>query len=303
LDNKVTKATNESSFGKIYDADDGVNVTHYSEGELVGKVNNDSFGLLLYGIFGTDDVTAAGVAWDHTFTVANTASSPVFTLTVSDPNNTDPNTIQYPLTAIDSLELRVELEQWVQYTATVRGNAGDRGEVTATVDYDGFEQVYVPQHCQITVYPTYADLVANTNGETYPFRVFNISISKNIEDDLTIGNISAVDRLNKQFVIEGSMELLYDGYNWDENRFLTDETFALKVYLNNNAEIGSPAENPEIEFRLAKVKLTEIAVDQANNDLVKQTLSFKAYYDVANDTMVTARIRNLREDGYEVIPS
>jgi len=55
--------------------------------------------------------------------------------------------------------------------------------------------------------------------------------------------------------------------------------------INTDVTIGNSA-NPRVKIDLAKVIFTEISKVTALNDVVRQTLSFKAHYSISDTKMV-----------------
>lgn len=298
-DDKIVQAVNESAHGKIGDADDARIVKTSSEAELTAKLDNEAFGLILLGVLGESGgpalVSGETIVYDHVGSVGQNAQHPTFTLSIQEPNGE----LKYALTAIDSLEVTAELEKFVQYTVSMMGNSAIASAV-GTPDYIENPNVFLPQHCSVTLYPTVQDMYDDTNGIVYPFKKLGFTVSKNVEDDQVLGNVSVADRFNKQFVIEGTLELLYSNRDLIDDYLLADTAFAMKVNMIDTSVTLGVASNPEVEFSFYKVKLSEIAREQGNNDIVSQSLSFKAFYNPADDAneQLSTRVRNLRSTAY-----
>lgn len=294
-DDKIVQAVNESSYGVISDADDTKIVKKYSEAELTAKMDNETFPLVLLatlgGDAGVDLVGGETEVYQHNFNVGNNAQHPTLTLTTRDPINNQANSLAYPLSSISSLEVVAELEQFVQYTISLMGN---RSELisTGSPSYVN-ENVFLPQHCTVSFYDTYNDAYDDIDPTTYPFRRVAFTISKNVEDDQVLGNVNVADRFNKQFAIEGTLEILYSDRTLIDDILMADVAKAMKIKMVDTSVTLGVASNPEVVFNFAKVKLSEIAREQGNNDIVKQTLSFKAFYSVSDQSIIEAWVKNL----------
>jgi len=295
-DDKIVQAINESSYGVITDADDANVVKTFSEHEIIGKVNHETFGLMLLGVSGAVAapalVSGETIVYDHIFSLAENAQHYTFTLNNSEPNGD----FAYPLCSVDALSITAELEKFVMYDLTLRGNKNEAGTGSPSYNEDYF---FLPQHCEVMLYADWTDLQANTNPTTYPFKKFTLNISKNVEDDQTLGDTNAIDRLNKQFAIEGTLELLYDNRDFIDGILLADAFKAMKLKMSNGDITLGVGSNPEFEIDLARVKVSEVARDQANNDLVKQTITFKAFYSVLDAITLEMRLRNTEGTAYD----
>lgn len=292
FDDKVERVVNGASIGTIHDAENSHVVGKVSEGQLSGRIADTSFGLILKAVFGTEaapSLVATGV-YDHAFSVLESAQHPSLTIDIAEPNAG--SGLRYALSMIDSLEVNFELQQYGQYTMSFRGNKNASGSNTASFSA---ENIFLPQHGVVKIATNLAGLNA---ASAISVKKANIKISKNIEDDQIIGAIDAADRLNKQFVVEGSLELMYDDRTYIDTIMLGDLSKALRVsFINTDVTIGS-ASNPTITFDLAAIKLNEVARSIANDDLVKQTVNFKAFYSISDTSMISATLRNTRSTAY-----
>lgn len=95
---------NESALGRREKFSDSEIVREFAEGNLEGKVNSKSIGLILLGAFGTVNSAANGAGYDHTFTVdqSNTPQS----LTIAKVDGV--NSRRHALAMIRSLEINIE---------------------------------------------------------------------------------------------------------------------------------------------------------------------------------------------------
>jgi hypothetical protein len=284
LDVKETKATDEVTVGRIEDSVNSANVEDYAEGSLRGLVQADSFGLILLATFGTVNTTLndpEATVNTHDFTVANDAQHQALTLAEVNPDEN----LQYPLTMIDGLDIAVTLQEFISYTARVRSKTP--GVATNTVAYAA-ETKFVPQFATAKVAANLAGLDA---AGAVDLKALNLTITKNVEDDRNFGSKDPSDILNRQFVVEGSFELLYDASTF-KDLLVADTAQALRLQLiNTDVTIGA-ATNPEVRFDLAKVKFVEIARNLTLNEMTRQTLTFKAYLSITDSSMITAKLIN-----------
>ena len=296
-DDKIEQVINGSSVGVIADAEGADIVRKFSEGEITGRIDNTAFGLWLLSALGSEaaPVLVGGetIVYDHTFNVLETAQHPSLTVSVEEPNATAASGLRFALVMVDSLELAVEINEYAQYTVGFRGNKN--ATATNTPSYSTTERIFLPQHGSFKFATNLAGLDA---APAISIKRFNLSIAKNLEDDMVLGSVNAADRLNKQFAIEGTVELMYEDRSHIDTTLLGDLAKAIRIRLTNADVTLGVASNPRLTIDLAKAKLSEISRTQPNDDLVLQTISFKAFYSLADAKMVTAVLRNLQSTSY-----
>ena len=295
IDEMAEQLINEASYGVIADAE-GTDIVHKnSVGELKARIGDESVGLLLLGILGQEDsqtLIEAGV-YDHYFDLSHNAQHPTLTISIEDPNDTGANGLQYALSAIDKLKIDIEPKKYAEYTVNFRGNA--KTDATLTPDYTtGQDNVFLPHHGTVGFAVNLAGLATPTIAE---IKKFSLTVEKNLEDDRVIGNIGVADRLNKQFVVSGTIEILYNDRAFID-QMLNSTASAMRINFQNTDKVIGTTSNPALIVDFAKVKFTEIARDMANNDFVKQTLSFKVLYSISENLMMSAIVRNTLPTAY-----
>jgi hypothetical protein len=288
---KISEVVHESSIGTIHDAENSHIVEKFSEGKLKGRIADTSFGLILEAVFGGDVATlvATGV-YDHVFSVLESAQHPSLTVDISEPNAS--TGIRYALSMIDSLEVTFEIKAYGQYEISFRGNKNVAGANTASFTV---ENIFLPQHASVKFATNLAGLAG---ASAISVKKATIKISKNIEDDQVIGTLDAIDRLNKQFSVEGSVELTYEDRSYIDTIMLGGLSKAMRIAFTNSDVTIGVGSNPTITFDMASVRLSEVARTISNDDIVKQTLNFKAYYSIADTQMIKATLRNTKTTAY-----
>lgn len=289
VEDKVKTVVDDSSLGVIEDANSSEVVQTYSQGSFGGRVSDVSFGLILMATFGTDTLGAVetGVK-DHVFTVLESAQHPTLTVSVSEPNATN---LRYPLCMIDSLEIDAEIGKYCTYKVSFTGN--DNGATSNSVSYTA-ENIFLPQMATCALAATYGGLSGASAINT---RKLNIKITKNTEDDVTIGNVAAVDRYNKQFAIEGSIELMYNDRSYIDTIMQGDLVKAIRIKLLQTVTIGA-ASFPTLTIDLARCKIQDVARNNKNNDLMIQTIKFKAFYSLSDSLLAQVTLRNTVTTAY-----
>jgi len=286
-DDKIEQVVNESSYGVIDDASDASATQQYAEGSIKGRIEVDTFGLLLLSTLGEDTPTLVETGvYSHVFGLVHTAQHPSFSLYIKDPNVSGYDSAIYSLGMIDTMEINAEIGKYVEYTAKFKANSTAVDDTTAP-SYEN-KSFFLPQNAEFKL----ADNLAGLAGATaISVKKVNFTISKNIEDDIVIGNYQALDRMNKHFAVEGTVELSYDNRNIIDDYFMGDVPQAMRLKLISNDTMGAVSK-PTLIFDFAKVKFSEVARTMDNNDFVKQTLSFKSFYSADDSKSLEVTLQN-----------
>lgn len=284
---QIQQATDGGSVGRIEGSIDQNVTEQFVEGTLEGIIRAESFGLLLLATMGAVvsnvDSPEAGVQ-THDYTVDNSAQHQSLTIGVDDPN--DPK--EFALAMITSLSIEAALNEYITFTADIRAKAGVTQSFTPSYTEADERKVFLPQH---GTFKTAADLSGLGAAPEIKIRSFTLNIAKNVEDDQVIGNLAPDDILNKQFAVEGTVELLYDDSTFVTD-LLADTAKAMRLTLaNTDITIGSVT-NPTLEIDLARVKFSEVSKPFTNDDLVVQTVSFTAHYDISDAAMIKVKLIN-----------
>lgn len=293
VEEKISTVVDDAAIGVIEDAQSQEIAQKYAEMSFGGRITDQTFGLLLMATFGTDTVGAVetGVK-DHVFTMTQSATHPTLTVVVNEPNATSSSSLSYGLSMIDSLNMHFEVGQWATWKATLTGNAPSTASSTvAFVAENGFN----PQYCTVKLATTYAGLGA---ASAINARMVDITIQKNLEDDVTIGNLAAVNRYNKQLVVTGSIQLVYADRSYIDTIMLGDLVRAMRITAANTGVTIGTTSNPTLTIDLARCKIQEVARTDKNNDVMLQTIKFKAYYSVSDSLMIKATLRNTVTSAY-----
>ncbi|KKM92197.1 hypothetical protein LCGC14_1220850 [marine sediment metagenome] len=287
LDEQIQQAVDESSVGVIEDAIDANVTEKFVEGTLEGMIRAESFGLLLLNALGVDtpsaDTPEAGVH-THAFTVGQTAQHPSLTLSVKDPDTS----LRFALGMITSLDIEVALNEYAKFTAGLRAQAGAVSALTPVYVEADERKIFLPQH---GTFKTASDLSGLTAAPEIEIKGFTLSINKNVEDDQVVGSLAPIDILNKQFTIEGTVELMFESTTFVDD-MLADTAKAMRLTLENTDITIGATTNPKLEIDLARVKFSEVTKPFTNNDLVIQTVSFKAFFDLTDATMINVALIN-----------
>ena len=204
VDDVFTLAKDEAARGVIETDEDAKVVSEFAEGEIEGYVRDKSFGLILLGTLGAVvsnvDTPEAGVQ-THDYTVAQSAQHQSLTLSLKHPLED----IRFANGMVTSLEIIAELNTIVKFTLGFMGFKGT--DESDTVSYDTSENEFCPQHMTVKFA---ADLAGLDAANAIKAKTVSITFAKNLETDDVLGQIAPDDILNKQFMVEGTVELNYE---------------------------------------------------------------------------------------------
>lgn len=282
-DDGIEQVVDESSLGVIEDSPNAAITGKFGAGEIEGNIGDKSFGLMLLSALGS--VSTSGPAqtsvYTHTFSVAQSSQHPSLTMFLDDPNQD----YKYPLAMIESLELDASLGQYVKFMAAFRSKPG--ATATLTPSYS-VENNFLAQHVTLS----YANNLAGLSSPTsVNVKSVKLKVDKGTEDERRLGSEDQVDILNREFKVEGSLELVFND-NTFKTEMLADTAKAVRLRLtNNNVVIGTNL-NPQITIDLAKAKFSKFEKNYGNGDIVTAAVDFKAFYSVADSKLITVELIN-----------
>lgn len=292
VDDRINYAIEDSSIGVIEDSIDQDITGKYSEISIGGIVYDKSFGLILLATFGTETsqtLIETGV-YDHLFNIAQTSQHTSLTVACVDPNGGVG--LRYTLGMIDQLDIDFEIGKYLTYSVDMRANANASGSNTASYTA---ENLFRPQDATVKFASALAGLTA---ASAIAVKKGSLSIKKNLEDDFVIGSVVAADRLNKEFAVEGTLELTYDDRVYVDTDMLADLPQAMRIEFSNTALLIGATKYPGLTFDMGRVKLQEVSRKIDNAGIIMQTVKFKAFYSMTDSMMIKATIRNTQSAAY-----
>ena len=293
IEEKDNKVVDENSYGVIEDSIGQTINKQWAEGNLKAPIGDKHFALILYSLLGSlstgANADASGNVKDHTITVAQSAQHQSLTLFLNDPSATgDAQDYKHALGVITSLEINYEQGKFIEYTAAIKAKKGVQANLTPSI---ASENKFLPQHVTFKLASSLAGLGA---ASAITIKKFNLKVNQNIEDDDVLGSSAPADFLTKQFTIEGTLEAMWDDEATFKTTALAGTAKALRIAIKNtDVTIGTSA-NPEIQIDLAKVIFKDVTRPIKLNDIIRQTLNFKAHYSISDTKMVTIRATNLQ---------
>lgn len=278
FDDKITQVREVAGMGVLADSDGAFVVNKFGAGDLEAEVRDASFGLFLYSLLGSLSTSGpSDSAYTHSFSLSESAQHQSLSLTVQDVNTNE----IYELCMLDSLEIVCELDSIITFTATFMGKQGQTYSVARTATYTS-ENKFTKKHLSLKIAAALANLTAAT-----PISVkrFAIRFNKNVVADDALGTAEPEDFLNRQFSVEGEIELNYNDETY-KNYMKSGTNRALEFKLvNTDATIGAST-NPSVTMRFPLVDFFDWEPNYDNDEIMRQTISFKANHDTSGGNQI-----------------
>lgn len=183
--------------------------------------------------------------------------------------------------------MTISAEEGSQATFTVSMKAKPGATATLTNTYS-LDYKLLARH---SIFKTATNLAGLGAASDICLKSFEITFTRNLEDDFCLGSDTPVDFIAKQFTIEGSFSLLFED-NTFKDYFLGGTKRAVRFELTDtNTTIGLSSK-PTLRIDLPSAALTEWDKTQGNDEVVSQTLTFKGLYSLTDTSMVNTYLTN-----------
>jgi len=282
FDDKFEYEVEEEAMGVIEDSNDLEVVKKLAIGKLGGQIRDKSFGLILLNTYGgVASAVKETTAYDHTFNVAQSVEHQSLTLEVKNDNEQ----LAFANCMTQSIEISAEIGKNVNYNMDVRAKLGVAASNTPSIVNEN------KLRAKDIIIKFADDLAGLDAASPIKAKKFNIIINKNLEDDDILGSDESDDYNNKQFSIEGTMELNYDATTYKALALAGTQKAVRFDAINTDVTIGASS-NPELKTDIAKIKFTEFSKNGGLNDIIKQTLSFKGLYSFSDAKAIQTILTN-----------
>lgn len=273
FDDKIVQARSIGALGKLADSEEAFVVTKYGQGDFSGEIRDKSFGLVLYSMLGTLSTTGPTDTsiYTHAFSLSQSNQHQSISFVVVDSNTSE----LYKLVMLESLEITAELDEVVKYSASFMGKQSV--STGLTVPAVVAENKYTKKHLAVKIATNIAGLAA---ASTISLKSLNINFEKNVSLDDVLGTAEPEDILNKQISIEGEMALNYEDETY--KNYMKDGTNrALEIKFSNTDTLLGASSYSTLTMQFPKVDFFEWSPDYSLDEIVTQTVSFKASRDVS----------------------
>ena len=277
FDDKVNKAVSEEGLGSIVGYGNQAIVTQqFSEGNIDGEINANSFGLIMLALFGGDTPTTVQTsATKHTFALSNSNAHQTLSIHGSDPVADR----IFEGCMLDSLDIDISLEKIVNFSASFKGKKGQDSTFTPSYSAD---YKFVGRDL---VFKVAADTASLAAASAVSLKELKLSFKKHAEHDFILGTIEPEAGLNKQIIIEGTLKLNYEAVTMRD--YMLNGTYrAMSILLSQTRDtLGTGGSSLYFEF--PRVDFFEWERERANDDPVTQTINFRCLYDLTTSKVIS----------------
>lgn len=193
FDEKIETIENESSVGVIVDSQEAEIVKRYSEGSIEGYATVNSIALPFLSLFGAVTTTTASTgAYKHAFSLAQTNQSQSLTIGMDDVVQD----YQFANAMINKIKIKIETGKYVEISMDFVGKKGITTTLTPSFSTD------YPLLAKHAVVKLATNLAGLAGAAALTVKSFEITISKKVESQESLGSVDPTDFLNTVTSIE-----------------------------------------------------------------------------------------------------
>jgi hypothetical protein len=267
---RAERIIDDSTFGKIEDAERVRTVRRWTEGDVEGIVHTDVIGYYFLNLYGTVASNTVSGATTHDFSMEQSITHPSLTGFIKDGDVRQESVAGLMLT---KLELTATTDDYVRYNASFIGK--ESGADVSVLPALATEYDFVSRDITVKIASSEAGLAA---AEALKIKDLSISFDTHAEADYVFGDYSPSDIYNKQFSIEGKFSKNYidtvfqDLYEGDDFQYM-------QITIEGEAVIGSGSAHPKIVVLLNKAQVNDWSRSSDGDALVTEEVSFKGFYN------------------------
>ena len=287
FEDKLEVNENDASIGKLAKTTGVCGKKRWAEGDLEGNVGVNKMGYffknILWEVSSAETADSSG-AYKHTFSLAHNNLHPSLALALVEPNQN----VVFPLAMLEELSITWEPGKCLNFKASFKSKPSKTASNTASYETDYNLNA---NNLSVKIADTVDDLA---NATALDLLNFEVKFAQATEEVYVVGSEEVEEIYNQTVEITGSFEMVYDSNEW-KDVYLNNQEKALEIDIVDLwTTIGSNNDNPSLKIVVNKVFLQDWARSVDNDEIVKQTLWFKAIYDIANDTLVNVELVNTK---------
>jgi len=196
-------------------------------------------------------------------------------ITLDDPNGD----VRFCGAMVDTFEMKINTKDIVTATMGIKARASD-DTVYSAVPVAGYK--WVGRDLVFKVADAIAGLAAAT---AISLKELTFTVNKNTDFDFVLGTLEPEDILNKQITIEGKITLNYEDRTW-RNYMLNGTNKAIGITLSQSRTLAGD-QLPTFYLELPKCYFYSWEAQRGNDEIVGQTLSFSALYDITTAKLIS----------------
>ncbi len=216
-------------------------------------------------------IEAPSAVRTHVYTLLNNNTHPSYTIYGSDPVGD----FKSVYCMLDSLDMEIASGGFAVAKAKFMGKKIQSAS-TQTPSYTA-------QNAFLAKYATFYDASAYTGLDAAAATVIKsmkLNWKKNLVDFQGWGATDVTGFYNRQYSLSGELVLLYNATTFQTYTTTSNQTRAFRIKLSNTDQTIGSSSNPTLQIDIPQVTFKDWKRSSGNNDLVEQTISFKAVYDI-----------------------
>ena len=280
---KAEHAIDDNSHGVLEDSDNRRVVRKWIEGNLEGIAHADVVGYLFYNLYGgVTSSVVAGVVYSHLFELAQTIQHNSLTVFAKDGAVQQ---LSYDNGMVGTLEINASVNDYVRFTSGFMAKEANSNADTPSYDT---EYDFISRDITVKVADTEAGL---SSADATKIKDLSVTFDNGLIADQVLGSYSPDDIYNSKFSIEGSFSRNFDDTTF-KDLFLADTSKYMEITIEGAVDIGG-ANHPSITLVLNKVKIMNWDRSGGNDELVTETIDFKAFYNETDGEASKLTLQNL----------
>lgn len=259
-------------------------------GDLEFNLRSELIGYILKSLIGKCTTAVAyGTVNSHTFEILpNDPQFPSISLALAQPGQQD---YGYKGALVKSLEIRTPIDDLVN--ATIEFEAQDEEEKSDyTPSFQTTDYLFRPQDIEIKLAANIAGLGA---AEAINVKEFSLKIANNGRAQQHIGSLTPTDIIANLLDIGGNITIDYEGDTYHD--YYKDGDYkAMQITLDRSDIDLEGGYSPKIVIQLAKVSFESSSPDRPIDDIVRDSLEFKAHYSDGDSEAINVVVQNTIDD-------
>jgi hypothetical protein len=289
---KATHVEDDSVRGRLEDAEGRRKVTSHIEGEVEGPLHIDALGYFLANLYGVVVTsTVSGSVKSHAFSLGQNIQHPSLTLFAKDGAVQQ---LTFSNAMINTFEISAAIDSYVRFNASFLASVAANNSDTPSYDT---EYDFVARDITVKVADTEAGL---SGADAVKAKDMSIAWDQGLIQDHVYGAYTPDDIYNAKMTITGSITKNFEDETF-KDLFLGNAAKYMQITIEGEADLGS-GNYPTITIVLNKSQIMDWNRSGGSNDLVTETISFKAFYNATDSEQSTVVVKNLTAS-YENVPS
>jgi hypothetical protein len=284
---KAKKIQNVSAMNRMEEVNGAALTEQWADGKLEGKVGDFSIGYLLLNMFGSvssaAEIAPNALAFDHTFTIAQTNTPPTMTIVRTDANSNR----RHAFGTLKNLEINCGVGEYVKVNGELVALKGTTG-----IDTVAFiqENEFTSKHISAKIA---ADLASIPGATDIKASNLKLKIDRKAEPYFAFNSTDPANVFVGSYAISGEITLTYDDTVY-EDLFTTNATKYMQIAITNTDVVLATSANPKLVFNIPQARISDWGMSNDLDKVIEQTVSFTAEFNVTASAAITAVLTNVK---------